>query len=164
MKNQLSSIRFGLIISMLTLFFGLGMGMLFGMKEDAVKNWIDEGIAQHSSLHDSKSPAKIWRYAQRAHFHAMGIGAATIALILVVGYSDLRRKLKTITAILIGLGGLYPLAWFSMFLLGPSMGREAAHHAFITEFWTHLGVGSLFVGMLILFSHILFGIGQENSE
>ena len=140
------------------------MGIVFGTHEDNVKGWTKDGVAQHQTLHDEKSFSKIWRYSQRSHFHAMGVGSTTMALIIVVGISTMRRKLKTVTSILIGLGGLYPLSWFSMFLLAPSMGRGAAHNAFITELWTFLGVGGLLVGMGILVANIVFGAGQEPNE
>ncbi|MBF0357169.1 MAG: hypothetical protein HQL70_01105 [Magnetococcales bacterium] len=161
MKQQIQPLRIGLIIAMLTILFGMGMGVLFGMYEDGVKGWIKDGIAQHQELHDEKSFSKIWRYSQRSHFHAMGLGATTTALILVVGISSMRRKLKKTASILISLGGLYPLSWFCMFLLAPSMGRGEAHHAFITSLFAHVGVTSMFIGICMLMANLVFAMGQE---
>jgi hypothetical protein len=128
---------------MLTLVFGIGLGVVFGVAEDSVQSYIAQGVASHPDVHDASSKSKIWRYAQRSHFHATGIAAFSIGLVLLIMFSSLKRKLKKATAILVGLGGLYPLSWFSMFLLAPAIGRAAAHHHFITEIFTYVGVGGL---------------------
>jgi len=163
LSRRMRAVRIGIALTILTLLFGIGMGILFGVNEDLVKDWISAGIAAYPGLHDAKSSAKIWRYAQRAHFHATGIGAFTLGLVILVALSGMKERLKCLTAILIGLGGLYPLAWFSMFLLSPSMGRGPAHGAFITEFFVYVGVISLLSGMGILIANIFFSFGDDAS-
>ena len=106
-NNELIGVKIGLILVMLTLVFGIGMGVTFGIAEDSVKSYIAEGVTAHPDVHDDQSTAKIWRYAQRAHFHATGIAAFSIGLILLLLHSSMRPGLKKVTAILIGLGGLY---------------------------------------------------------
>jgi hypothetical protein len=115
MSGELQTVRVGLAIVMLGLFFGIGMGISFGVNEDAYKDFVAEGIAAHPEVHDAKSQDKIWRYAQRAHFHAGGIAAFCLGLIILLVLSDLRSGYKVVSSILIGLGSFYPLAWFSMF-------------------------------------------------
>lgn len=158
MSNELIGVKIGLLLVMLTLIFGIGMGVTFGIAEDSVKSYISEGVAAHPDVHDDQSVGKIWRYAQRAHFHATGIAAFSIGLILLAMHSSLRVGLKKITAILIGLGGLYPLSWFTMFILAPSIGRSAAHHHIVTELFTYIGVGSLMLGILILCGNLFLGL------
>jgi len=58
----------------------------------------------------------------------------------------------------VGLGGLYPLSWFSMFILAPSIGRGAAHHHIVTEMFTYIGVGSLLAGIAILCANLFLGL------
>ena len=65
------------------------------------------------------------------------------------------------TAFLIGLGGLYPLSWFTMFLLAPSIGRDAAHAHTVTELLTYIGVGGLMLGLAILLANIFLGLLGE---
>ena len=156
MNNALVHVRLGLIFALLTLLFGIVMGISFGIDEDAYKSWIAQGIAAYPNLHDADSQENIWRYAQRAHFHATGIAAFSLGLILVVALSGMRAQFKKITSALIGLSGFYPLSWFSIFYLSPSMGREPAHHALITEIFVFIGVGSLLLGLAILIIHLLF--------
>jgi len=161
MKNEIDLVKIGLALAMLTLLFGIGMGMAFGVAEDSFKSYVAEGVAAHAELHDGKSEGKIWRYAQRAHFHAMGIAAVSMGLITLLLFSPLKAGLKRVTALLIGLGGFYPLSWLTMFILGPSIGRDAAHHHLITKLFTLVGVGGLLAGTLILIAGLLFGRPRE---
>ena len=156
MFNDINSLRLGLVLAMLTLIFGVGMGVVFGTNEDGVKDYIAEGIAAHPTLHDEKSQGKIWRYAQRAHFHATGVSAFALVLILITGLARLSPRLKFGAATLIGIGSFYPMSWFSMFLLSPGMGRDVAHHALPTEIITLVSVGCLSVGILLVLAGVLF--------
>jgi hypothetical protein len=161
MSINLSHIKFGLALVMLGLLFGIGLGITFGANEDLFQTYISEGVAAHPELHDAKSPDKIWRYAQRAHFHANGIAAFSIGLLLLVAASSLTEKFKMIASVLIGLGSFYPLAWFSMFLLAPSIGRDAAHEHVLTETFVFLGVGGLVFGLAILLANLFLGLFAE---
>ncbi len=158
---DLSPVKIGLFLALLLLFFGLSMGIGFGIAEDSFKDFIAQGIATYPDVHDDKSASKIWRYAQRAHFHATGISAFSLVLILLVLFSSLKDRMKTIASTAIGLVGLYPLAWFTMFILSPTIGRSAAHHHIITEILTYVGTGGLLVGLAILFSNLFLGLFQK---
>ena len=162
MNNELNKVKIGLLLVMLTLVFGIGLGMIFGIAEGTVIAYISEGVATHPDVHDEQSAGKIWRYAQRAHFHATGIAAFSIGLLLLVLHSSLKPGLKKFTAILIGLGGLYPLSWFTMFILAPSIGRSAAHHHIITETFTYIGVGGLITGIAILCGNLFLGLFRSD--
>ncbi|MDO8413699.1 MAG: hypothetical protein Q7S51_07930 [Gallionellaceae bacterium] len=161
MNNALRNIRPGLFLALLTLLFGIVMGISFGANEAGYEHWIAQEIALHPTLHDADSPEKIWRYAQRAHFHATGIGAFSLGLMLLVGLTGMRARMKTICSTLIGLSGFYPLGWLSIFMLAPSMGREPAHEAAITQVLVYVGVIGLLSGLLILALHLLFDMWKE---
>ncbi len=155
MAIDMSVLRPGLVLSMLTLIFGISMGIMFGANEDGVKQYISDGIAAHPAAHDEKSESKIWRYAQRSHFHATGVGGFALVLVLMTGLTPLSRKMKYLASTLIGVGSLYPMAWLSMFTLSLPLGRDGAHHALITELITYLSVTSLMGGILILMYGLL---------
>lgn len=161
MNEELGIVKAGLAMVLLGLMFGIALGVTFGVNEDGVKGFITEGIAAHPEVHDEKSKTKIWRYAQRAHFHATGISAYSLGLIILLMFSSMKRKIKSATSILIGLSSFYPLAWFVMFLVAPSIGREPAHHHYLTELFTYLGVGGLVAGMLLLIGNLFFGLLGE---
>jgi len=73
-------------------------------------------------------------------------------------FSSMRAKMKTMASIFISLIGLYPLAWFSMFILSPSLGRSAAHHHIVTELFTYIGTGGLLLGLAMLMGNIFLGL------
>jgi len=158
MNIQLSTIKPGLALVLIGLAFGIALGVGFSVSEDTFKDFVAEGIAAHPQVHDAKSQDKIWRYAQRTHFHSTGIAAFSIGLLLLVSISGMADRLKKVTSVLIGLGFLYPFAWLSMFLLAPSIGRGAAHSHIATEFFTYAGVGGLVIGFLMLVANIFFGL------
>jgi len=164
MNVHLSAIKSGLALVLFGLAFGIVLGIVFGLNEEIFKDFVSEGIASHPEVHDTKSQDKIWRYAQRAHFHSTGIAAFSIGLLLLVSVSSMSRKVKKVTSILIGLGFLYPFAWLSMFLLAPSIGRSEAHSHIITEMFTYFGVGSLVIGFLMLVGNIFFGLLGESDK
>lgn len=150
MKIELNAVRIGLAMVLLGLLFGVFLGVGFGVNEAMFKDYIANGIALNPGVHDVNSQGKIWRYGQRAHFHAVGIAAFSLGLLVFVTFSSLTDKMKKISSVAIGLGGFYPLAWFSMYLLAPSIGRGAAHSHILTELFTMVGVGGLLVGIMVL--------------
>jgi len=157
MSTELSNVKAGLAIVLLGLFFSVALGISFGVNEDAYKNFVADGISAHPEVHDEKSQDKIWRYAQRTHFHAGGISAFCLGLIILVMFSDLRSRWKHISAALIGLGSFYPLAWLSMFFLSPSIGRGAAHEHILTKLLTFIGVGGILFGSFFLLANLFLG-------
>jgi hypothetical protein len=161
MINSLANIKIGLALAMIGLLFGIGLGITFGVNEAFFETCVAQGIAAHPQIHDANSPEKIWRYAQRAHFHATGIAAFSIGLLLLVSASSLKQRFKTITAVFIGLGNLYPLAWLTMFVVAPSIGRDAAHAHPVTELLTYTGVGGLLLGIAILLANLFLGLFSE---
>ena len=164
MITDISTVKAGLAIVLIGLFFNIGMGVSFGVNEDLYKDYVAEGVAANPGLHDETSEEKIWRYAQRTHFHAGGIAAFCLGLIVLVMFSDLERRLQRISSILIGLGGVYPLAWLSMFFLAPSIGRNPAHEHILTKLFTFIGVAGLLLGSFILVANLFFGFFREQGD
>ncbi|MBU0655647.1 MAG: hypothetical protein KJ914_11035 [Gammaproteobacteria bacterium] len=159
---MLDSIKVGLLLVLLCLLFGVGMGVTFGVNEDLFKDFIAQGIAAHPDVHDEKSADKIWRYAQRAHFHSAGVAAFSLGLLFLVALSGMAEKFKKLAALLIGCGSFYPFAWFTMFFLSPVMGRDPSHAHWLTELFTYVGVGGLLAGMFILLASLFLGLFVEH--
>ena len=161
MSAELSAVKAGLAIVLLGLFFNVALGIAFGVNEEVFKDYIAEGIAAHPEVHDEKSEDKIWRYAQRTHFHAGGIAAFCLGLIILVMFSDLRPGLRRVSSILIGLGSFYPLAWLSMFFLAPSIGRDPAHEHILTKLLTFVGVGGILLGSFFLLANLFLSLFKD---
>ena len=154
MNDAFKDTRIGLALILATLLFGIFLGMGFGIAEDSFKDYVAEGIVAHPEVHDAKSQSKIWRYGQRAHFHATGIAAFSLTLIILVMLSNMKATEKRLSSTLIGLSGFYPLAWFNMFLMAPAIGREPAHHHLLTKTFIYVGIGGLLCGIMLLILHI----------
>ena len=161
MNSELQLVKVGLALVLFGLLFGVIMGMTFGVNEDIFKNYITEGIAANPTVHDAKSPDKIWRYAQRAHFHATGIAAFSLGLVFLVMFSNLKPKMKSLSSFFLGLSSFYPLAWLTMYILAPSIGRGAAHSHVLTETFASVGVGGLFLGCFLVMANVFFGLFSE---
>ena len=161
---NLKVIRIGLLITLLSLMFGIGMGIVFGAKEEIFKNYISKNVAMYPEVHDKKSISKIWRYAQRAHFHAGGIASYSLALLLIILLSQMKDSYKKLSATLIGIGTLYPLSWLLIYIMAPMIGRSAAKHHILTESIVYISVGSFVVGFAILMGSLFFNSFNEENK
>lgn len=158
---DLKVIKIGLLITLLSLLFGIGLGIVFGAKEEVFKNYISQNIAANPTLHDEKSKDKIWRYVQRAHFHSTGIAAYSLALLLIILVSKMKTSAKTFSSTFIGIGTLYPLSWYLMFYLAPKIGRDAAHSHILTEGIVYISTGAFLIALYMIFSSIFFNKFNE---
>ena len=161
MQAELTYVKLGLAMVLAGLLFGIGLGVSFAKAGDTYNDYITSGLTAHPELHDDRSMGIISRYVRRAHFHATGIAAFSIGLILLVMASSLKKRLKSITAFLIGLGGFYPLSWLTLFVLAPGMGRGAAHGYILTKLFTYIGVGGLLAGLFILLTNLFLGLFRD---
>lgn len=94
---------------MLTLLFGQGMGIVFGLNEDAIKSRLSATAAEvRETVYRSDDTAmktvleKSWAYMLRGHLHAGGMGTTALGLILLLNLIATPRRLAS--AIGVGLG------------------------------------------------------------
>jgi uncharacterized membrane protein YuzA (DUF378 family) len=161
--DRIKGVRIGLVIAGAVLLFGISLGISFGVFEDNIKELVNSGVDAHAEVHagDPDAKAKIFRWWQRAHFHATGIGAFTMAMIAVTALTGMKTGVKRVVSTLIGIGGIYSVAWLLMALKAPEIGRSAAHHAPDVTVVVFVSVGALLLGMAGLFSNIVFGLFAE---
>ena len=158
---DLKVIKIGLLITLLSLVFGIGLGIVFGAKEEVFKNYISQNIQENPTVHDDKSKDKIWRYVQRAHFHSTGIAAYSLALLLIILVSKMKENAKRLSSTLIGVGTLYSFSWYLMFYLAPTVGRDAAHSHILTESIVYISTGAFLIGLFMIFASIFFDMFNE---
>ncbi|GAA4837684.1 hypothetical protein [Algivirga pacifica] len=128
--SRLQEVKFGLILSLLTILFGFGMGGVFGAMEDDIKGHLKaEGQAALETVYkgdEAKMKAtvsKSWSYFKRAHLHGGGIGAATLGVIIVLAFTYASSIFKLVVSIALGAGGLgYSIFWMMAGLRAPGMG------------------------------------------
>lgn len=169
LKNVLAPVIPGLLASFLAIVFGTSLGMLFGIYEDSIKDYLSAQIKAHPEVHAQtpdnlkKQTGGAWRDLQRAHLHAQGLGALGVGISLVLGLSWVAAPVKRWLALATGLGGLlYPFTWLLMGLRVGPMGEEAAHASvdWLAALSVPLFFGGMLLTLLILFLGWLFPNGM----
>ena len=134
--------RMPFAISILGMSGGVFIAILFGLNEDLFKSRIDDGLHRNEKImqiaDEGKREAKLeteaeknWRYYQRYHFHATGIGAMVLAALLLTLYIPASPKLLLASRFVLSVGGFfYPFVWLFAGIYGPEMGRSEAKEAF----------------------------------
>ena len=124
----------GLILAVMTLLFGFGLGIVFGLNEDAIKSRFSASAAavEATVYHGDASTAKpvlekSWSYAQRAHLHAGGLGTSAIALIVTLLLLGTGPRLTRVLSIALGIGALgYAVFWLWAGFRAPGLGSTGA--------------------------------------
>lgn len=150
--------RIPFVIALLTLIGGVFISILFGFNEEYFKNKINEGLSKNekiSLIQDAvekdavlKSESdKNWRYYQRFHFHATGIGSIMMGVLLFISFSSAPERLKNITSYAVSIGGfLYPFVWLFAAIYGPELGRAVAKEKY--AIFGYMG-GLFLIGLLL---------------
>lgn len=140
---------------------GVFISILFAVNEDYFQEKISTGLEKNvkvQSIMDSAEKTiklkseqdKNWRYYQRFHFHATGIGAMMMGILILLAGLKAPKSLVTITSYLVAIGGfLYPFVWLFAAIYGPEMGRNEAKEAF--AFFGYMGGLFLIGGILSMF-------------
>jgi len=130
------------LLAILSIIGGVFISILFGLNEDIFKNRIHAGLQKNIKIQQITNPLekaekmekeadKNWRYYQRFHFHATGIGAMMLGLLLFIARLNAPSAHTNIAAYLVSVGGfLYPFVWLFAGIYGPEMGRSEAKEAF----------------------------------
>lgn len=130
------------LIALLSMVGGVFIAILFGVNEEMFLQKIHSGLERNTKIQQIVSAEekaskiksetdKNWRYYQRYHFHATGIAAMMMGVLLFLAQLNLSPKEFLIPAYLVSVGGfLYPFVWFFAGIYGPEMGRSEAKEAF----------------------------------
>lgn len=164
MHGSFLTVKLPFSITLLGMVGGVFIAILFGVNEDMFKNRIQRGLGQNQKIASIENPgekakvinkelSKNWRYYQRYHFHATGIGAMALSILLLLQLLMAPKVLKTLSSYLVSIGGfLYPFIWLFAGMYGPEMGRKEAKEAFV--FFGYMGgvflLGILLTGFLLL--------------
>lgn len=163
MTELIKPVRYGILIGLLGLVFGIGWAfwLVLGherihasLEKSAVqKEWASmhlfEGEVPHvhkeGEMHKEETKPHIKDQREdsifelshtrlrRGHVHAMGLGALTIVISLVIAFTSAPDKIKTITSVAAGLGGIiYPFAWIVMGYRTPALGPNGAEASVTT--------------------------------
>ena len=162
LREAMTPVVPGLLISFLAIVFGTASGMAFGLYEDQIKGALLADVKAHPQIHEQtadnvkKQVGDAWRYIQRAQFHAQGLGALGVGIILVLGLSWVSASVKRWLALATGLGALlYPFTWLLMGLRIGSMGKQGAHAS--VDWIAAVSVPLFFAGMMLTLLIVFLG-------
>jgi len=124
----------GLLLAVLTLLFGFGLGVVFGLNEDAIKSRLTASaeaarvpVYQNDDAKIKAVLDKSWVYMQRAHLHAGSLGAVAVALIVVVVLLGAGPGVSAAISLALGAGGLgYSVFWLWAGFRAPALGSTGA--------------------------------------
>lgn len=124
----------GLLLATLTLLFGFGLGIVFGLNEDAIKSRLSAAAAAAPAAVYQQDAAKIkgvldksWVYMQRAHLHAGSLGAVAVVLTLLVVLLGTRPLMTRVISLGLGAGGLgYSTFWLWAGFRAAALGSTGA--------------------------------------
>jgi len=124
----------GLLLAVLTLLFGFGLGVVFGLNEEAITSRLAaSAAAAPDSVYHGDAIAikavlgKSWTYMQRAHLHAGSLGTAAIALTVIVLLLGARPMVLRAISLGLGAGGLgYAIFWVWAGARAPGLGSTGA--------------------------------------
>lgn len=156
--TKMKVVRIGILLSLFTLLYGFILGGLFGAIEGKIKGHLkDNALAVFDTVYkgDSVKMKKItdksWVYFKRAHLHASGLGAISLAVILLLMFMQSPLILKELTAIALGLGSLgYSLFWMFAALNAPGLGSTGAAKEALS-FLAIPSAGMCIVGLISVF-------------
>lgn len=163
----------GLLLAVFTLFFGQGMGIVFGLNEDLIKSRLEADAAgvmatiyKGDEAVSKAVLAKSWNYMQRAHLHAGGLGTTAVALIIVLCLVGASRKVTFLISLMLGAGGLaYSVFWMWAGFRAPALGSTGAAKESLA--WLAMPSSGGFVlatvaVLVVVFAWILAGRGRES--
>ena len=131
---KLRTVSLGLMLAVLTILFGQGMGIVFGLNEDVIKSRLEASATEVSdTIYNGDDAAikavlgKSWSYMQRAHLHAGGMGTTALALCVLLGLLGASRPVTAVIAAGLGAGGFgYSLFWMWAGFRAPALGGTGA--------------------------------------
>lgn len=134
LTSNIRAASIGLLLAVLTILFGLGIGIVFGLNEDVIKSRLksDAAEAQATVYQNDEVAAKAvvdksWSYMQRAHLHAGGMGTTAVALITVLCLVGNCRPVSALISLALGAGGLgYSVFWMWAGYRAPALGSTGA--------------------------------------
>jgi len=169
MTIDLSHLRVGILLALLTLLYGFSLGGVFGAFEDNIKETLEasatavkDTVYQGDEAAMSKITGKSWTYMKRAHLHANGLGTAALALIFVLGGTRASVRMRRLVSGALGFGALgYSSFWMFAALRAPALG--STHDAKESLGWLAIPSAGLCIlgllAVLVLFArdHIVQG-------
>lgn len=162
--NSSQKIYWPFVIVLISILFGTGLGVFFGVGEEKIKKQLELNLSKNEKLDQlsedqqkiekDKLKTKAWSYIQRAHLHGGGIAALTLGLLFLLERISISFSFKNLIGVLLSTGGfLYPFFWLLSGFHAPELGTNAAKDKF--EFLAYGGAIHVAMTFLILLLWII---------
>lgn len=133
-RRQLQPALPGLFFAVLTLIFGFGLGIFFGLNEDLIKDQLKtsadeviESVYNGDAVAAKAVTSKSWVYMKRVHLHAGGLGATAMGMTLIVCLLGTSPCKTRVISLFLGVGGLgYSIFWLWAGFRAPALGSTGA--------------------------------------
>ena len=170
---SLRPVLIGLVLALLTILYGQGLGIAFGLNEGAIKSRLRaSATAVRLTVYNGDDAAvkvvldNSWNYMKRAHLHAGGMGTTALALMILVGLLRTRRLVALLIGTGLGAGGLgYSIYWMWAGFRAPGLGTTTAAKESLK--WLAMPSSAAFVlatlAVLILLVSTLVSRRQQDS-
>jgi hypothetical protein len=120
----------GLLLAVITLLFGFGLGIVFGLNEELIKSRLSaSAVAVQATVYQGDEAAmkpvleKSWTYMQRAHLHAGALGTSAVALTLLLVLLGSSPRVTAAVSLALGAGSLgYSVFWLWAGFRAPGLG------------------------------------------
>jgi len=120
----------GLLLAVITLLFGFGLGIVFGLNEELITSRLSaSAVAVQATVYQGDEAAmkpvleKSWTYMQRAHLHAGALGTSAVALTLLLVLLGTSPRVTGAASLALGAGSLgYSVFWLWAGFRAPGMG------------------------------------------
>ena len=134
MRRALHPALPGIFLAVLTLLFGFGLGVVFGLNEGAIKSRLAASAAavEATVYHGDAAAAKpvldkSWAYMQRAHLHAGALGTSAVILCVLTALVGARPVVTRTIGVALGAGALgYSVFWLWAGFRAPGLGGTGA--------------------------------------
>lgn len=162
---ELRVVRWGLLLSGLAVLLGFSLGGLFGAFEHPIQDWLkQQGTSVLATVYQNDSAKleavsdKAWHYFLRAHMHGGGIGAATLALSLLLAALPAQVLLRRACATLLGFGAIgYSSFWLLAGMRAPALGGTGIAKESLS--WLAIpSAGALLVGVSLTLALIVWAL------
>lgn len=160
----------GLILALLTIMYGQGMGVFFGVNEDAIKHRLKTSAMEvRETVYKGNDAAmktvldNSWNYMKRAHLHAGGMGTTAFALMIALSLLGASRRVTLILGLALGVGGLgYSLYWMFAGFRAPGLGSTGAAKESLK--WLAMPTSGMFVLATLTVLVLLIGALRSKPE
>ena len=100
--NEFRNIRYGILFSLLTLLFGFGLVVTFGVYEEEIlqifsnkAEYVSQTIYEGDEAKMQKSVKLAWNHLNNARLHAFSLGTASLTLCVLLAFLSINDNMKS---------------------------------------------------------------------